>query len=393
MSFHTWKQYVLHFLLFLITLLTTTVAGSEWIHGRFFFLNEESIGWSQWMTWDKWKQGLNFSMPFLAFLTVHEFGHYLAARRYKVDVSLPYFIPLWTGITSTIGTAGAFIRLKGVLRSRQEFFDIGIAGPLAGFVVSVGVLAYGFTHLPSLDYIFTIHPEYKKYGVDYALHVYKNTEGNAIALGKNLIFIWFEHWLVTDKSLIPNTYEIIHYPYLFAGYLSLLFTALNLIPIGQLDGGHILYGLIGAKWHRFVSPVLFVLFVFYAGLGLFNPYQLHYDISSMHNTATALLLIFPYLFYLTLLYVLFSRTVAGNANVWLLTMGVFTAQMLLTFFVPTAQGYTGWFVFAFILGRFLGIYHPPAQYDTPLDWKRKILGWLALGIFLICFSPQPFLLK
>ena len=109
------------------------------------------------------------------------FGHYITARIYRVKVTLPFYIPLWLGIISTIGTMGAFIQIKQPLVSRKQFFDIGIAGPLAGFVVAIGVLWYGFTHLPSPEYVFEIHPEYKteypiefeKYGYNYAEYAYK----------------------------------------------------------------------------------------------------------------------------------------------------------------------------------------------------------------------------
>src|SRR5690606_8619198 len=114
------------------------------------------------------------------------------------DVSLPYYIPLWFGITSTIGTMGAFIRIRSRIFSRQQFFDIGIAGPLAGFVVAIPLLWYGFTYLPDPDYIFTIHPEYQQFGQDYARYVYQG-EGN-FSLGKNLLFLFFERY-VADPAL------------------------------------------------------------------------------------------------------------------------------------------------------------------------------------------------
>ncbi len=146
------KTYLLHGGLFLLTLVTTTMAGAEWMFGRLFI----PIEGMQTLGWDEFLAGLNFSIPFLAILTVHEFGHYIVARLNKVRVTLPYYIPLWLGIGESIGTLGAFIRIQDYINSRRKYFDIGIAGPLAGFVLALVVLWYGFTHLPPVDYIFCI---------------------------------------------------------------------------------------------------------------------------------------------------------------------------------------------------------------------------------------------
>jgi membrane-associated protease RseP (regulator of RpoE activity) len=145
MSVNQTKSTLIHVSLFLITLLTTTLAGAEWMNGRFFFMGEHSL------KLDEIGQGLYFSLPFLGILTVHEFGHYLMAKAYRISVSLPYYIPVWLGWIpglNSLGTMGAFIRLKSVPQTRKQYFDIGIAGPLAGFVVALAVLFYGFTHLP-----------------------------------------------------------------------------------------------------------------------------------------------------------------------------------------------------------------------------------------------------
>ncbi len=384
---HFFRKYTLHLLLFLLTFLSTTLAGSEWIYGKFRFYITENFTiiplYQEWATWDIFFEGLKFSVPFLAFLTVHEFGHYITALRYKVKVTLPYYIPMWLGWSFSIGTMGAFIQIKSALESRKQFFDIGIAGPLAGFVIALGVLVYGFLNLPPAEYIFVIHPEYEEFGLNYAKFVYKDVEANggAIGLGKNLLFIILENLLVSDKSLIPNQYELMHYPFLFAGYLGLLFTALNLIPIGQLDGGHILYGMVGHKMHAKIAPVFFVIFVVYAGLGMIDP----------HWSAEDLIYTIP--FYLVFLYFIFSRTLKLRRNVFILAMSVFTFQFVLAFFFPLLVGYNGWFAFALLLGRFLGVYHPSALEDKPLDWKRNVLGCVAFVIFILCFSPQPFIVN
>jgi membrane-associated protease RseP (regulator of RpoE activity) len=398
------KKYRIHILLFVLTFITTTFSGIEWITGKTILLDE-----TWWFSFDYFLEGLHFSVPFLLFLTCHEFGHYFTARYYGVNVSLPYYIPLWLGFTLTIGTMGAFIQIKQRLHSRKHFFDIGIAGPLAGFVVAVGISWYGFANLPTADYVFKIHPKYKteypaayqKYGLDYAKYAYqyadnkdnrkkdlvgKKIEDN-MGIGKNLMFILLENFVVKDKSRLPHPNEMMHYPYLFAGFLALLFTALNLMPIGQLDGGHILYGLVGYEWHRRIAPILLILFVFYAGLGIFQPFVLAYG--SMRSFGEFSNYFATYLLYLFLLVIIFSRTFKTQGTVWVVSLAVFTLQYGLAFWMPHLQGYSGWLVFALLLGRVLGVYHPPADIDTPLDTKRKILGWLSLLIFVLCFSPQP----
>ncbi|MDO1449167.1 site-2 protease family protein [Rhodocytophaga aerolata] len=375
MGEHSIKTYFLHSFLFILTFITTTLAGAEWMFGNSFIFSPQPLGWPEF-----W-QGMYFSIPFLSVLTVHEFGHYITARLYKIRLTLPYYIPFWLGIGS-IGTMGAFIRIKSPMHTRQEYFDVGIAGPLAGFILALGVLLYGFTHLPPPEHIFTIHPEYQQYGLAYAQHVYKDTEGG-FALGRNLLFVLFEKWVVTDPARIPNVYEMAHYPFLFAGYLSLFFTSLNLLPIGQLDGGHILFSMVGYRKHSLIAPVLFVGFVFYAGLGLVVPPASETEFLDTFHWA---------LLYFGFLFITFSRTVNGAKNTILLSLSVFAGQYLLSFLFPGIEGYYGWLLFSFILGRFLGVYHPPVLYDRPLSAGRQALGWLSLLVFILSFSPKPFIM-
>ena len=174
------------------------------------------------------------------------------AVHHRIKTTLPFYIPL-PPLPFFLGTLGALIRIKDSVRSKQQHFDIGIAGPLAGFIAALGILWYGFSHLPPPEYIFQFHPEYEQYGLDYAQFVYRPelmAEGTAdVIVGKNLLFLFFEKF-VGDPARIPNVHEIMHYPLLFAGFLSLVFTSVNLLPIGQLDGGHVLYGLIGYERDR-----------------------------------------------------------------------------------------------------------------------------------------------
>lgn len=367
------KSYLIHSSLFIITFITTTLAGAEWTYGKSLLAPEYS--------WQDFASGLPYSIAFLAILTAHEFGHYFTAVYYRVKTTLPYYIPLPPIILPfTFGTLGALIRLKQHVKTTKQNFDIGIAGPLAGFVVSLVVLAYGFTHLPPPEYIFQFHPEYQQYGLDYAQYVYRPEfmkEGTAdVMMGKNLIFLFFEKF-VADPARMPNPHEIIHYPLLFAGFLSLVFTSINLLPIGQLDGGHVLYGLVGFKKHRWIASAIFIAFVFYAGLGYVSPFE------------SKDVLIYKIPLFLLFLFFAFKGLRLSTRDTIICALSVFAVQYALATFLPALKGYSGWLLFAFIIGRFIGIPHPPSEIEEPIGEERKILGWIALIIFVISFVPNP----
>jgi membrane-associated protease RseP (regulator of RpoE activity) len=395
------KTSCFHLFLFALTLLTTTLAGAESIYAEanFFYLAEGD--WFPFtikrgkLPWEALYDGLYYSVPFLAILTAHEFGHYFTCLYYRLRVSLPYYIPFWLGflgIPTVIGSMGAFIRIKSPLQTRKQFFDVGIAGPLAGFVVALGVLFYGFSTLPSQEYIVeTSHPAWRSYyeqhGENFVNEAYKdmgfseNTlPPGQILMGTNLLFEFFKEYVTNDPKNLPDMREMMHYPWLLAGYLALFFTALNLIPIGQLDGGHILYGLVGQAHHRAISRILFTIFVGYSGLGIF----------SVQDSLNDLLLLGS--LYLAFLFVLFERSMPSRMTALVVAVGVFTAQFVLKTLFPAWEGYNGWLLFAFLIGRFLGVEHPAAENDdAPLNRPRKILGWITLIIFILCFSPKPFI--
>lgn len=367
------KTYLIHLGLFVLTLITTTLAGAEWSLGKFVILG---------MSWDDFLFGFHFSIPFLAILTIHEFGHYFTARFHHIKVSLPYYIPLWLGFLASpsIGTMGAFIKIREVISSRTQYFDVGISGPIAGFVVAVFILGYGFTHLPEEDYLYKVHPEYLEYGtLDEAIEA---EEGMVIVLGGNLLFDFFRNH-VADPSLLPHPHEIIHYPWILAGYLGLFFTALNLLPIGQLDGGHVLFGMFGSKYHALISRIFFTGYLFYAGLGWISVS----DLADRSLEALALFLlevgIYLYLLYLCA----FSMFKETQSRLLYATL-VFTAQFFASTFFQI-EGYVGWLAFAFILGRVIGIDHPPVLDNRPISPARKVAGWMAILIFILCFSPKP----
>jgi membrane-associated protease RseP (regulator of RpoE activity) len=373
---HLWQL-----LLFVATVITTTLSGAEWMFGRPFILIEERLGWEHFV------QGFQFSVPFLLILTVHEFGHYFTAKYHQVKVTLPYYIPFWIGFGESIGTLGAFIKIEEIIKSRKKYFDIGIAGPLAGFFVAVGVLWYGFANLPTLDYIFKIHPDYQKYGLGFARVVYANKNvGGAIMLGDNLLFNFFKTY-VADPQRLPPPQEMMHYPLILSGYLALFFTSLNLIPIGQLDGGHILYGLIGNRASRIVGPVLFWIFAAYAGLGFFKPTDFTTNQDGIFFEQIGYLAM-----YAIFLQMCFSSVSENVLNTWVLALSIILFQFAFSYFQPTIEGYVNFLPFVFLLGRFLGVYHPPTEDNAPLSWQRQALGWFALLVFVLCFSPKPFII-
>lgn len=367
----TLRKVLLHLGLFLLTFLTTTLAGTEWVHGKSVFMD----GYS----WQDFVSGMPYSIPFLLILSTHEFGHYFTAIHYKVRTTLPYYIPL-PPLPLMFGTLGALIRLKSRVPTKQQNFDIGIAGPLAGFVAAVAVLWYGFATLPAPEYIFQFHPQYQQFGEEYAKYVYTPQylpEGTVdVILGKNLIFIFFEKF-VANPERIPNVHEIIHYPFLFAGFLSLVFTSINLFPIGQLDGGHVVYGLLGFRGHRLVATVVFVGFMFYGGLGFVST-----DIPLMEQKGTIL-------FHFFLLYFGFRGFRLPWKDTLMYAAAIFSVQYLLSIYVPFLNGYSAYLPFVALIGGFGGIAHPPSEIEDPLTEGRKILGWVALLVFIVCFTPAP----
>lgn len=373
-------RYWLHILLFVLTLGTTTLAGAELSTPTNFFFGN-LLGMARPMTWPDFMMGLPYALGFMLFLTTHEFGHYFTALYHRVRCSLPYFIPLHIPSLFNIGTLGAVIRIRQRPRSTTQYFDIGIAGPLAGFVISICLLWYGFATLPAREYVYQIHPEYQRqYG-----HVpsyeeqlqHDGSEAGAMAVGSSLIFWLFEK-TVADPARIPTPFEVMHYPFVFAGFITLFFTALNLLPIGQLDGGHVTYGLFGRKWAGRIARTVVLLMLVYAGIGLKGVTR---DVSGMVIVA---------LYYLLLAYT--ARQVLGTRRLWpvfALIGGVIAVVFGVQTFLPQVRGSLMWLLFVFMAVRVIRLDHPPAQYEAPLDRKRKILGWVALAVFVLCFTPEP----
>ncbi|GJQ21843.1 MAG: zinc protease [Bacteroidia bacterium] len=324
------RRLLLHSGLFVVTFFTTTLAGVQWSNRDPFELTN-------------FPHGLSYSLAILFVLASHEFGHYFAARYHRVNATLPYFIPFPPfPFLINFGTLGAVIRTKSIVPSRRIMFDIGVAGPLAGFAACLILLIYGFSNLPGPEFILSIHPNF-----DFALNSDPTVEGLPLEFGDTLLFALLRN-LLTDPTIqfVPPMTEIYHYPFLCVGWFGLFVTAMNLIPIGQFDGGHIIYTMFGER-HRTIARGAFILLLV---LGL--PSILD-----------------------ALLRVLFQY---------------FTGEPI-SHVVPFAQySWSGWFLWAMISYYVVKLSHPPVPDETPLDETRILLGWTAFLILVLCFSFAPF---
>jgi membrane-associated protease RseP (regulator of RpoE activity) len=217
-----WK----HVLLFLLTLATTTLVGA--LHYAAFV--SEFRRHPVTLDWTLLLHGLWYSLTILGILGAHEMGHYVACRRYNVDATLPYFLPFFVPIEGfQTGTLGAVIRIREAFPTRASLFDIGVAGPIAGFVVLVVALFTGF----SLSSVVPAPPQ----------------SADLIYLGEPLLFKWAA-WLVFGS--IPAGQTLNMHPMVAASWFGMLATALNLLPFGQLDGGHLTYATLG-RWSTPIS--------------------------------------------------------------------------------------------------------------------------------------------
>lgn len=197
-------------------------------------------------------QGLTFSVPLVAILLTHELGHYFTARRYLLDTSPPFFIPLPFLPGWFIGTLGAFIRLRTILSDRRQLLDVGIAGPIAGFLLAVPVFWFGLRHSTPLS------PDFPVSGLVVRL-------GVPVEVGHSLVTLGVQYL----AGLGGQSLEL--HPIAFAGWFGIFVTMLNMLPIAQLDGGHILYAA-APRWHARVAVVIWgvlaVLGFLWLGWGL-----------------------------------------------------------------------------------------------------------------------------
>jgi membrane-associated protease RseP (regulator of RpoE activity) len=258
--------------------------------------------------------GWVFSLPLMAILLAHEFGHFFAGRYHQVDVSPPYFIPVPFFL---LGTLGAVIQIRERIRSRNALLDIGAAGPLAGMAVAVPVIIYGLATSP-------IEPL---------------PEAPYIVEGRSLLYLGLLDWL---KGPIPAGYDIMLTPTALAGWAGLLVTMINLLPFGQLDGGHVAYALLGRRQDRLSRYVLRLLPL------------LALIVSAAYGIPSY---------------------IDGHRGERL---------------VYDASAGMHWLVWAFVLWaltRATGPNHPPTE-DTDVSPRRRIVGWFTLSLFVLLFMPS-----
>jgi membrane-associated protease RseP (regulator of RpoE activity) len=261
-------------------------------------------------------RGWPFAVPLLAILVAHESGHYIAARLHRVPASLPFFIPLPK--LSPFGTLGAIIGMSGRIRSRVALLDIGAAGPLAGMVVALPVLAIGLSKSPIL-------PNSEHYTQE----------------GQSLLYMFMKR---VFAGPIPDGSDVQLHVTAMAGWVGLLVTMINMLPWGQLDGGHIAYALFGERQHRIARWVRRSLLVLFAlnVIRFVTPVLLH---------KSSLGLGFAF----------------SNSLFWLI-----------------------WFGFTGLIGRISGSPdHPPFE-PGELGRGRQAVAWLCLVMFVLLFMPTPY---
>ncbi len=208
-----------HLFLLGLTALTTTLMGGMWLGGV--------------------RAGLIYSFTVLAILAAHEMGHYIACRWYGVEATLPYFIPM---PFPPVGTFGAFIKMKSPILTRRALFDIGIAGPIAGYIFAIPAAFIGhYFAVPA-----TFNPG----------------DGESIIIHDPLLFKYFQHLLNLPSMIELN-------PVLWAAWIGVFMTSLNLLPVGQLDGGHVAYAVFGRRGHRLIGTTAYL---FVIGLAVYSIY-------------------------------------------------------------------------------------------------------------------------
>ncbi|MBM3280279.1 MAG: site-2 protease family protein [Candidatus Handelsmanbacteria bacterium] len=291
---------LLHLALFALTLFSMTAAGA---------MQQGVDPLADLRSLVHLSEGIPFAVTLLGILTVHEFGHYFAARRWGLKVSFPYFLPMLHYL-SLLGTLGAVIRLRSPIPHKRALLDIGAAGPLAGFVVALAACLVGLSQSALVEAGY-FRPELQQAPIE---------------LGAPLLFSGLSALVLPTHG--PEQMVLLS-PVAFAGWVGLFITAFNLFPVGQLDGGHIVYALFRRR-HRAIGHLAFGL---------------------------------------------------------LLGMGVY-GVMALVWNWP--QGWPGWLGLALFLALF-GKGHPtPADPETPLDGRRRLVGYACLGVYILCFTPVPF---
>ncbi len=283
--------------------------------------------------WDVIKTGLLYTLALLGILGAHEMGHYLMARHHKVHTTLPFFIPL---PIIGLGTLGAVIAMRELSPNRRVQFDIGVAGPIAGLIVAIPVLIVGLTlsEVSTPEAILADTPE--------PLREYMGFTQE----GQSLAYLAAKY-LVFGQVLPQGDLDVWIHPVALAGWVGLLVTALNLLPIGQLDGGHVIYGLFGKDARKVRGPVIIALLVM-AILGYIR--QMAAQLPPEGVPGDGLI-----------------RALAGLP-------------------IP---GWSGWWVWVLLAVFVLRRHAPVLDEITELDGRRKVLGVVMLIVFILIFTPVP----
>lgn len=328
---------LIHVLLFVATVISTAMAGA-WFAGRDPF-EIANLAY-----------GLQYAILLVLFLATHEFGHYFAARKHGVDASLPYFIPVPFPEITLFGTMGAVIRMRSRIPDRTALFDIGVAGPLAGFVVCVVFLLIGFRTLPSFEYLTAIHPNITSPA---------DLHPSGMTFGTSLLYSLLATTVAPEGAFVPPMNEMYHYPFLCVGWFGLFVTALNMLPFGQLDGGHVLYALVGKHQHRIASVLWWFLF-------------------AMGFSSVADML----------------RTLLANPSPasWVIFLQGTVLPILDSAYAIAPWLFSGngsWLVWALLIRLVVKVNHPVVPEVEPLTPMRRVLGWFSFIVFLVSFSLNP----
>ncbi|MCX6139313.1 MAG: site-2 protease family protein [Candidatus Kapabacteria bacterium] len=329
-----YRRVLLHAGLFVATFVTCMMAGAQWMMKDPFVI-------------ENWSFGLTYALLVMSFLATHEFGHYFAARWHGIDATLPYFIP----VPSTVmpfGTFGAVIRTKSPLQTRNALFDVGVSGPLAGFVVCMVILIVGIVTLPGPEYLYGIHPTYA---------TLKEIPASGMTFGDTLLFSSLR-WAFSGIVTLPPMNEIYHYPFLCVGWFGLFVTALNMLPFGQLDGGHVLYALLGKKQHAVARVLWWILFAF----AIFSMLNIVYVLLAEPYAE-------PWIMWLqTNIYPQLGRMI--ETTPWLFHMGEL------------------WIFWMFLVRFVIKIDHAEIPDPAPLSPGRQVVGWLSIVMLIVSFSPR-----
>ena len=326
----------------------------------------------------RWADGLRYAGPFLLFLTVHEFGHYVAARRLGMSVSLPYFLPI--PLPGTLGTLGAVIRIREPFRRLAHLFDVGAAGPLAGVVVAIAVFVVGALTLPGPEYFAGIpgheaaQAALARTGALPALDTASLGTGAAVVFGETPMTYLLG---LAGPYHVPG-HELAHFPVLLAGWLALFFTALNLLPVGQLDGGHVVYAMFGPRVHAVVSRVTVLLMTVSAALGHVSEGSGGWILWASIALGVSLVT---------------AKMFEGE---WRLAIPAAAVVVGLVALVAAAApglaarvAYSGWTVWILLILFLIRLDHPFVPPTEPLSRGRRVLGVLCLVLFAMSFSVQP----